>query len=73
MNITPTSNINFGWNITTHLAITELALEDFTELLPKQKRWTARSSQLPDLTKVLIRQKHIFMKHSMKHISICLK
>ena len=51
MNINPTNNVTFGWNTATHLVITEEALNEFAELKPFEKRWTARCSQLPDLMK----------------------
>ena len=37
------------WNITTHMAITEHALDDYEGLSPVWKRFVARASELPDL------------------------
>lgn len=39
----------FGWNIKTHLAITELALKDNSQVATNMKRFIARCSELPDL------------------------
>lgn len=44
----------FGWNIKTHLAITELALKDNPHLARNIKRYIARCSELPDLMKAEI-------------------
>ena len=38
-----------NWNIQTHLAITEHALEGYEDLSPTLKRYIARASELPDL------------------------
>ena len=42
---------NFGWNRTTHLAITELALKNINGLSEVEKRQIARYSQMPDYDK----------------------
>ena len=39
----------FGWNIKTHLSITELALKDNPLIAKNIKRYIARCSELPDL------------------------
>ena len=43
------NNPAFGWNIKTHLAITELALKDSPGVAKNMKRFIARCSELPDL------------------------
>ena len=45
------NNINFGWNIKTHIAITEQALSNNKKLSPVEKRMVGRFSQMPDLIK----------------------
>jgi len=45
------NNPAFGWNIKTHLAITELALKDNPQVAKNMKRFIARCSELPDLMK----------------------
>ncbi len=49
MKISSLQSPSFGWNIKTHLAITEEALKDDNRLPQNLKRYIARASELPDL------------------------
>ena len=49
MKIISNNNLNFGWDLRTHLHITEHALDDNDTLSRKEKRMIARCSQMPDL------------------------
>lgn len=49
MKIAQNYSPNFGWNIRTHLAITEEALKDSPNLPKNLQRYVARASELPDL------------------------
>lgn len=48
MKICKTNSPNFGWNIKTHIAITEKALEHNNTLNKIEKRMLGRFSQMPD-------------------------
>ena len=48
MEINYRNNLTFGWNIKTHLAITEKAAQDNSALSKVEKRMLARFSQMPD-------------------------
>ena len=51
MNISKVSNINFGWNIKTHTAVTEKAAESLKMLTQKEIKKLGKYSQMPDLIK----------------------
>ncbi len=51
MNITSGESPHFGWNIKTHRAITDTALEDNDKLSTKEKRMVGQYSKMPDLIK----------------------
>ena len=55
MKISAQNNIIFGWNIKTHIAVTELAVKNNNALSKIEKRMLGRFSQMPDLMKEELR------------------
>ena len=48
MDLIAKSNISFGWNVTTHMAMTEKAIGEIDTLSNVEKRMLGRFSQMPD-------------------------
>lgn len=51
MNVTPNNNINFGWHIKTHTAVTEKAAKNLKVLTETEIKKLGKYSQMPDLIK----------------------